>query len=100
MQEKKGDPCMKSSPILFTAILSFLALNSAHAQTSDSKFPVFDTAKAAQHRCPFDFVVWVDTKSDTYAMGGPPAGVDLKNGAYMCQRDADQMDYQLMQGPH
>jgi hypothetical protein len=80
-------------------VVAFLMASSASAQNSDSRFPLFDNAPAAQHRCPFDFVVWLDTKTDTYNMGGPPAGADLRNGAYMCQRDADQMDYKPMQ-PH
>ncbi len=73
--------------------ISFVAAQ----QITDSKFPLFENPEAAQHHCPFDSIVWLDTKTDTYSVSGPPADTPKGSGAYMCQRDADQMDYKLMQ---
>jgi hypothetical protein len=95
----KEQQMKKLSLLLFAALL---VSASAHAQVSpvvtDSKFPLFQTKESAQHRCPFDVVVWLDTKSDVYSVGGPPAD-NQDPGAYMCQREADQMDYHNSPGP-
>jgi len=68
----------------------------ANAQDSDSRFPLFTTAEAAQHHCPFDTVVWLNTKTDSYNLGTPSKDTPATTGAYMCQREADQMDYHLV----
>ena len=90
---------MKKSSIYMVAVLFSLMGTVAHAQqtpTSDSNFPSFSTAQAAQHHCPFDVVVWVNTTSDTYNRSGPQQGDNKNNGAFMCQRDADMSEYHPM----
>jgi len=89
---------MKTFAVLLVALLVLSTQARADPPlTTDSKFPLFTTAIAAQHHCPFDFVVWLDVKSDTYRLNGPPPDAVKGSGAYMCQRDADQMDYQVAQ---
>jgi len=83
--------------VALSLITMFLMIPSLlHAQqSSDSKFMLFATAQAAQHHCPFDVVVWLNTKTDTYTLDPLKANDNNPDRAYMCQRDADQMDYHL-----
>jgi hypothetical protein len=86
---------MKKLIVLFITLIAVFISFAASAQgTSDSKFPLFSTAAAAEHHCPFDFVVWLDTKTDTYSS---QPDKNKTGGAYICQRDADQMDYHFKQ---
>lgn len=75
-------------------LIGLFVISAAKAEiVSDSKFPLFTTKEAAQHHCSFDVIVWLNTKTDTYNLTGPKPGDPPDSGAYMCQRDADQMDY-------
>ena len=91
---------MKQSFIAFLALALVCPFAAAGQGTADvlnkdtgSKFALFDTAVAAQNHCPFDFVVWLNTVTGTYNIKGPLPTDDRRSGAYMCQREADQMDY-------
>lgn len=95
---------MKMKTALLIILSCFVCLATGQAQqapVTDSKFPVFTTKPAAQHHCPFDVIVWLNTKTDTYSVSGPQAGDTPENGAYMCQGEADQMNYHPVQpGQH
>jgi hypothetical protein len=49
----------------------------------------FTTAGEAQARCPSDKVVWVNTKSHIYHYAGTRSYGTTKQGAYMCEADAN-----------
>jgi hypothetical protein len=49
----------------------------------------FTTATEAQARCPADKVVWVNTKSHIYHYAGTRSYGTTKQGAYMCEADAN-----------
>ncbi len=48
----------------------------------------FTTAAQAKARCPFDLVVWVNTKSSIYHYEGAHRYANTQHGAYMCEADA------------
>ncbi len=49
----------------------------------------FTTEAEAKARCPSDTVVWVNTKSHIYHMAGTRSYGTTKQGAYMCEADAN-----------
>ena len=49
----------------------------------------FTTAAGAQGRCPSDKVVWVNTRSHVYHYAGTRSYGTTKQGAYMCEADAN-----------
>ena len=48
----------------------------------------FTTEAQAKARCPFDLVVWVNTKSSIYHFPGAHRFGNTLHGAYMCEADA------------
>ena len=48
----------------------------------------FTTEAQAKARCPFDLVVWVNTKSSIYHYPGSHRYANTLQGAYMCEADA------------
>lgn len=63
-------------------ILGIMTASFVHAQqppvATDSKFPLFKTIAAAEHRCPFDVIVWLNTKEDTYSLSSPSPEMQMK----------------------
>ena len=49
----------------------------------------FTTEAEAKGRCPTDTVVWVNTKSHKYHYAGHRSYGTTKQGAYMCEADAN-----------
>jgi hypothetical protein len=49
----------------------------------------FTTEAEAKAKCPTDTVVWVNTKSHKYHFSGHRSYGTTKQGAYMCEADAD-----------
>jgi hypothetical protein len=49
----------------------------------------FDNAQSAQRHCPNDVVVWVNLKSGIYHFKGERWYGRTKDGAYVCQQEAD-----------
>ncbi len=49
----------------------------------------FTTEYEAKARCPSDTVVWVNTKSHIYHLAGTRSYGTTKQGAYMCEADAN-----------
>jgi hypothetical protein len=49
----------------------------------------FSTEAEAKARCPTDTVVWVNTKSHIYHYAGTRNYGTTKQGAYMCEADAN-----------
>ena len=61
----------------------------AHTAARATGAGQFTTAAEAQGRCPADKVVWVNTKSHIYHYAGTHSYGTTKQGAYMCEADAN-----------
>ena len=48
----------------------------------------YDTPGAAQHHCPKDTVVWLNTNSGIYHFAGERWYGNTEEGAYVCEREA------------
>lgn len=53
----------------------------------------FTSEGDANRRCPSDRVVWANTASHIYHYGGTKDYGNTKQGAYMCQQDADRAGF-------
>ena len=60
----------------------------ANGGAPDRRRPIHSEAEA-KARCPTDTVVWVNTKSHIYHYAGTRSYGTTKQGAYMCQADAN-----------
>lgn len=75
---------MKRAVIRMVCALILMALPStALAQT------LFTSQDAAQAHCPNDTVVWVNTRSGVYHFQGERWYGNTKEGAYVCEKEAD-----------
>jgi hypothetical protein len=54
-----------------------------------SSLQLFTTESAAQHHCPHDMVVWLNTASGIYHLKGERWYGNTKHGAYVCKKEAD-----------
>jgi hypothetical protein len=86
--------------VLFSS--SAFAASSVNARGSPAATPIvvaasqiqfFDTEAAAQKHCPSDTVVWLNIPSGIYHMKGERWYGRTKNGAYVCQKEADAAGY-------
>jgi hypothetical protein len=50
---------------------------------------LFTTETAAQARCPRDVVVWLNTASGIYHLKGQRWYAHTRQGAFVCEREAD-----------
>lgn len=50
---------------------------------------MYQSQDAAQDHCPSDTVVWLNTHSGVYHFQGERWYGRTKNGAYVCEKDAD-----------
>lgn len=50
----------------------------------------FTNEQAAQHHCPTDTVVWLNTASAVYHFKGQRWYGGTKHGAYVCEAEADK----------
>jgi hypothetical protein len=66
-----------------TVIILFFLVSPAAAQT------LYQTQDAAQHACPNDTVVWLNTNSDIYHFQGERWYDNTEDGAFVCEKDAD-----------
>jgi len=70
-------------PILVALFLALVAVAPASAQQ------MFPTQQEAQQRCPQDVVVWLNIPTRIYHMQGERWYGATKNGAYVCEKEAD-----------
>ena len=78
-------PAVAPAPAPVQAALPKPARPAARA-TGAGEFTSEEEAKA---RCPSDTVVWVNTKSHIYHLAGTRSYGTTKQGAYMCEADAN-----------
>jgi hypothetical protein len=69
---------------LFIAL--FIALASVAPASAQA---MFTTQQQAQKHCPNDVVVWLNTPTGIYHMQGMRWYGATKNGAYVCEKEAD-----------
>ena len=50
---------------------------------------LYQTQDAAQTHCPTDTVVWLNTRTDVYHFQGERWYDATKQGAFVCEKDAD-----------
>lgn len=80
-----------SRPVLaiFLALslgLPSVSLASRHVDTS--AVPQFKTEQAAQHHCPRDTVVWLNTYSGIWHYKSAKYWMNTKYGAFVCESEA------------
>jgi hypothetical protein len=59
------------------------------APVDTGSLQLFSTESAAQHHCPNDTVVWLNTNSGIYHEKGMRWYGNTKAGAYVCEKEAD-----------
>ena len=74
------------------ALLIVLALGVPCLASAAAKndLPLFRTEQQAQQHCPTDTIVWANTSSGVYHLRGERFYARTKNGAFVCQKEADQ----------
>lgn len=55
-----------------------------------AELTTFTTQKEAQRHCPADTVVWLNLPTGIYHLKGERWYGRTKNGAYVCEKEADQ----------
>lgn len=56
---------------------------------------LFTTEIAAKKHCPVDIVVWVNTATGIYHFKGMRWYGNTTNGAYVCQKEGNEVGYHL-----
>ena len=73
----------------FALISLFILFNGVPA-VARSDIQLFPTVPQAQQHCSGDTVVWANTSSGIYHFSGTRWYGGTKNGAFVCQKEADQ----------
>jgi len=79
------------SRLLF-ALIAFVCLFVAPRSSESYIVPAhhFQTEQQAQHFCPNDTVVWVNTRTGVYHFKGQRWYGATREGAYECRKEADR----------
>lgn len=84
-----------SSALLSVALLlgfnapAFASHKPKVAVATSGSLKMFDTEASAQRHCAHDIVVWLNTKTGIYHESGMRWFGRTKQGAYVCQKEAD-----------
>jgi hypothetical protein len=78
-------PSLRTMLLAATILLSTAFPVYANAPSA----PHFHTEQQAKQHCPSDTVVWVNTKTGVYHLGGERWYGRTKEGAYVCRKEAD-----------
>lgn len=75
---------------LLSAVLLFALMGAALAspRVDTSAVPQFKTEQDAQHHCPGDTVVWLNTWSGIWHYKGAKYWMNTKFGAFVCEKEA------------
>ena len=76
-------------------IVVALGVPSLAFAAAKSDLPSFRSEQLAQQHCPGDTVVWVNISSGIYHMPGTRFYGRTKNGAFVCQKEADQKGFRI-----
>ena len=71
-------------------LIALLIAPAFAAIAASNNLPSFTTEAQAQQHCPGDRVVWANLSSGVYHLRGERYYGRTKNGAYICQKDAEQ----------
>ena len=81
---------MKTIRTLLIGVIVALSVSLGSATAADQHpLPTFATGQAAQHHCPSDVVVWLNTRTGVYHFKGQRWYGRTRNGAYVCQKDVN-----------
>jgi hypothetical protein len=58
--------------------------------SSEGNLTLYTTEQAAQKHCPKDIVVWLNLPSGIYHFQGQRWYANTKNGAFVCEKEADR----------
>ena len=64
--------------------------SSSSGSTGNKGLQSFSTEQLAKQHCPSDTVVWLNLNTDVYHLKGEHLYGNTKNGAYVCQKEADK----------
>ncbi len=74
--------------------MSAVETNHSKSSTGNNGLQLFRTAQLAKQHCPTDIVVWLNLPTGIYNFKGQSLYGNTTNGAYVCQKEADQTGYQ------
>lgn len=74
-------------------LAAVLLLGAGFGPAATQSVQLFVTEFAAQKHCPSDIVVWANLPSRIYHFKGMRWYGNTKNGAYMCEKEADRAGY-------
>jgi hypothetical protein len=64
--------------------------SSSSGSTGNKGLQSFSTEQLAKQHCPSDTVVWLNLNTGVYHLKGEHLYGNTKNGAYVCQKEADK----------
>jgi hypothetical protein len=77
--------------VFIVRLIIVLLLVGSPAFTNAAQLPtLFSTERQAQQHCPRDIVPWLNIPSGIYHFKGERWFGRTKNGAYVCEKEADQ----------
>lgn len=71
-------------------VVAFVIVPAIDAIAASNNLPTFDSQAAAQRHCPSDIVVWANTATDIYHFSGTRWYGRTRNGAFVCQKEAQE----------
>ncbi len=74
-------------------LVALLLLSPGLGSAQTESVQLFPAETEAQHHCPADLVVWVNTATGVYHFKGMRWYGNTKNGAYVCEKEADEAGY-------
>lgn len=80
-------PIILAYVLLLGGVATSIAVHTTAAIASSLQ--LFTTEPQAQHHCPRDTVVWLNTASGIYHLKGERWYGNTKHGAYVCEKEAD-----------
>lgn len=80
---------MRARPLFLALVLVCLWVGPVYALVAGQP-PTFATEQAAQVHCPRDVVVWLNLPTGIYHFKGQRWYGRTKNGAFVCQQEADK----------
>jgi hypothetical protein len=87
---KQNDSANLSRLVLILALLSFMLWVRPQIAHSAGDLTLYTTEQKAQQHCPKDTVVWLNLPSGIYHFRGERWYGNTKNGAFVCEKEAEK----------
>jgi len=71
-------------------LLAILLIAPVATSVASENLTLFTTEQSAQQHCPSDTVVWLNLPTGIYHFRGQRWYGNTKNGAYVCEKEADK----------